>query len=615
MSSYNNNSNHHNKNQKLPIMEETKHKPWRRLKYYKRSTEISESSPASQENYVYFNIPDMRAALDLRSIYFKLKMKVGNGWQANTLFTNGGIQRFIRKLQITDGRNNIIEDNENYNFTVYALDLIYIEEDDFYKYFQNEGIYEHPYSFMNSGPVRVYPGMTDATSSQNGALPSQGLGIVDDTAESAIANPTFESKLSIHRELQFGDYTWVLNPAQDDVNLTRPYMMITPASFKNSAHYLQPDPFDQLTVEISSKLKGIIDTKSAGKYIFPSGPLNIGHTVYNSVNPAASANTFAFSDSQCILVFPRPTYTPYWKHVMRKFANNEAATFTFQLRGSGFLQMHQHVPLWLMKGLTIRFQIEKDNIAFTNYRQSLSQPVNAMFTQADIHYSLMYLEPDDLAAVDYRAKTAGIRLMYPKYHVVERRVKGAQKRLQEAYPMHYKMLDKTLVYFKSIPNTESNATIFKDSFRWIRTNPKRRYWDYNQVQLPLWGTDKDLEDIDHYMDMKESCKYKSKITYGEFGSLSNEVAGRSLFGPPTSDTGNSELYMKQRVKEVFATSFRCDPSDIFSGIKVATKKPMILHMTLGDDISSEDKILTVIFKYYSILDIRLDHPQPISIYE
>lgn len=557
-----------------------------------RQTGITSNSFIGQNQKIFLNIPNQQRNLVPDETVFRLTTKAVNFKPLHNI--GGTIQRAIREVIIRDGRGQVLERHNDFNLITQILIDAHIPKRVQDNVMQPEGIYASYFTYeTNERPVMAFYG--NAPNNDHRFLTDSGvLNTVEQTTDAFTGQFVTGDRLLFIKQIEHE---------------------------KNNGSGTLEAKFTMPVVRVREVFASMSQNNQTIFYNRDGGAFELGDN-YNSEigvagNPAAIPNDLKFEgkENDVLLQFPRTYFTPYWKHVARKWLQEKEVVFNFQLLCSGIFTTSKHWPLWVSKGLQVEITLDSNNIIWhdrtsketsidSGVFQELSTPPQLQVTRADVLYTAVTLTPVMQAALESQYARRGLNFLVPAFHCDTRNV-GTTGIIQEDYYNSFAML--TRVY-QCCRNQSQIDTVQRDSFRYHPLRPTRRFWEYNRIYMPHWGNDNDLAPIDHYLESRKGInllgdKKTELISLANFDSdgdqnqvQQNKVAGNGL----------PELILgKDKAIELFMNSLETEPSGFLTGVDTNNGT---LRLRIETNDTGTPKQIVVVFMFYKLITYQDGSP-------
>lgn len=563
-----------------------------RNSFRKRDNTITNVRSAGEAQTIKLKIPECVKTLVPGETTIRITAKLKN-WDSTT-FLDGGIQRIFRRLIIRDGHGVELENIERYNRVSQTLFDVHVPEHIKYTAFQQEGIYKYEVPAVMTGPKMHWNNSASVpwNAIDGGTGQRKKYFSVDNMALPAITK-TPAALTDFSRYVSWSDRHFDIKKTQEDL-----YNSIWTASHNGTTNETYRAPVNQL---LSAESTG--DRRQRGIEL-QGNPLTAPDLT------AAGSNSLTYEGHCC--------YTPWFYHIGQKWYENAASgpdefigvgseskeiTFTFHPTASGILSSTKHIPLWIFKGLEIELEIDRPTNYLRDARAEFENTATSFLalpdsnkpyievTRAEVLWTGVDLTEKMINAINRQYDTSGLHFCFPSF-LCEERDDFTNQQPNQIWKLEFKkcfaMLNR--VYSNASTTSDTLSEWAVDTFNTVNHKPTQRSWEYNRIYRPDWGTDLNVEDIDHFYQTKKSLgvlhDYQSNnLAYGDYQS--QPTLGRKL--------------LNYQVDE-----FETEPSGFLTGIDTNNEKMIYRFRPTNGAFTGERFFFT--WHYYKLAVYRRGEP-------
>ena len=326
------------------------------------------------------------------------------------------------------------------------------------------------------------------------------------------------------------------------------------------------------------------------------------------LNQPTSFNSITYQGHSC--------FTPWYNHIGSKLYSgggnigvghtSQEITFTFHPTVSGILSSTKHIPLWITKGISIELELDKpinflrDARSFYSYTKSSfdNLPDNSKpyisITRAEVLWTGVDLTEKMIKSIDRQHEQSGIHMCFPSFFCESNGPKvfmpsTMTRPPNTIYKVEFKNSYAMLNRVYSFGSEKSKWR--NDSFNTLNLSLSQRSWEYNRIYRPDWGTDLNVESIDHFYQ-----NHRSLGTLNDY--LSNNFT--------LSDFHNYPSLARKRLK-YYVDEFESEPSGFLTGIDTNNEK-MVYRVTPGAVSIPSEVAYYFIWHFYKLAVYRKGEP-------
>jgi len=573
-----------------------------RNSFRKRDNTVTDARPAGEAQTIKLKIPDCVKTMVPGETAIRISVKLINF--DSLTFMDGSIQRMFRRIIIRDGHGVELENIERYNRVYQTLFDVHVPESIKYTAFQQEGVYEYEVPSMLVGPRAAWTGVFNSSDWNANIHPGPDNRTISSINNfSAAANNSLEPNfLTDFSRYMAWRHTYNQEYGNPGFNVERQQAHWSASSSNAVTGYTRT--INTICENIfNPQSTGVVGRRGISLYADPA-------TIPQLDAPAEDAKSH-------VMYHGHHCYTPWYYHIGQKYYQTNSATndkgpghvsneitFVFHPTASGVLSSTKHIPLWITKGLEIELEIDRpsnylrdarpehDNLAPSWDLLSDSDRPRIEVTRAEVLWTGVDLTEKMINSINKQYETSGLHFCFPSFMCEEREDIADLNNLTThkiEFKNRFAMLNR--VYSNVSASRGANGSEWVvDTFNTLSRQPTVRSWEYNRIYRPDWGTDLNVEDIDHFYQCKRSL-----------GTLQNYRSNDMIYGNfherPTDGKKKTNYYIDE---------FETEPSGFLTGIDTNNEKMVYRFRPSNDAVAGERFFFT--WHFYKLAVYRRGEP-------
>ncbi len=572
-----------------------------RNSFRKRDNTITDARPAGSGQIIKLKIPACIKTMVPGETAIRITVKLHNF--DSLTYMDGGIQRMFYRLVIRDGHGVELENIERYNRVYQTLFDVHVPEAIKYTAFQQEGVYEYEVPSMLVGPRAAWSGVFQEGDWNANIHPGTDHRFINSIN-------TFQVPAATNKEPNFiTDFQrymgWRSQYNHEEQNEEA-------FEERQQAHWStsSSNATNGYTRTVNTVVESMFNPQSTGN------PGNRGIQLYGDPITIPDLEGDAEANAH-VMYHGHHCYTPWYYHIGKKYYEQPGSnldkgpghvsseiTFVFHPTASGVLSSTKHIPLWITKGMEIELEIDKPYNYLRDHRDKSTSLIGSFrnlptsslpfieVVRAEVLWTGVDLTEKMIKTIDKQYDSSGLHFCFPSFFCEERdEIKDLNNSTTHKLEFKNRFAMLNRVYSNiSIPFGPDATPWGIDSFNTISRQPTVRSWEYNRIYRPDWGTDLNVEDIDHFYHCKRSL-----------GTLQNYRSDDFIFGnfhdKPTNGKKKTNYYIDE---------FETEPSGFLTGIDTNNEKMVYRFRPTNSTLHGERFFFT--WHFYKLAVYRRGEP-------